>query len=248
MFSTEDRCIYTQNQLAEVICQLRFSEILTIETELPAAFQEEIRSVFPQYSVRRENAGPDKQVNNYQFATPDGVWRINLSSGFISLACTKYPRWETFATMLDKPLTAFIRLYHPAYFERIGLRYLNFFSRRDLKIESLPLRELITPQYLSVLTDMDVNEATTARCTVDLDVVIHGGSRAKIHAGPGKVNRNGVVDPETKYIFDLDLFMAGNIPVSTAAGALETLHRQSYGIFRGAITDTLHDAMHPCDI
>ena len=47
MFSTETRCIYRKNQLAEVICQLRFPEILTIETNIPAQFQEAIRGDFP---------------------------------------------------------------------------------------------------------------------------------------------------------------------------------------------------------
>ena len=36
MFSQEPRCRYERNQLGEVICQLRFPEILTIETNVPA--------------------------------------------------------------------------------------------------------------------------------------------------------------------------------------------------------------------
>jgi putative pyruvate formate lyase activating enzyme len=39
--------------------------------------------------------------------------------------------------------------------------------------------------------------------------------------------------------------MPGNLPVNLSAGALQTLHAQAYSIFRGAITDTLHDAMEP---
>ena len=41
------RCIYRNNMLGEVICQLRFPEILSIETDLPARFQDAIRSIFP---------------------------------------------------------------------------------------------------------------------------------------------------------------------------------------------------------
>ena len=58
MFSKEKRCIYQNNNLGEVICQLRFPEILTIETTLPAQFQEAIRAVFPRYSVRTELSAP----------------------------------------------------------------------------------------------------------------------------------------------------------------------------------------------
>ena len=39
--------------------------------------------------------------------------------------------------------------------------------------------------------------------------------------------------------------MPGQIPVNMSAGALQTLHIQADDLFRGAITDTLHDAMDP---
>ena len=47
MFSTEKRCRYGAHQLAEVICQLRFPEILTIGANVPVDFQEAIREDFP---------------------------------------------------------------------------------------------------------------------------------------------------------------------------------------------------------
>ena len=121
MFSHEPRCMYRYNQLAEVICQLRFPEILTIGTTVPDQFQEAIRDQFPQFSRRMETPAPKFTGNpgnlslqkqeptvNYQFSSADGVWRVNLTSKFISLACTKYTCWEDFAGSLDKPLAAFI--------------------------------------------------------------------------------------------------------------------------------------------
>lgn len=258
MFSTEARCIYRNNQLAEVICQLRFPEILTIETEIPAKFQEAIRNEFPRYSVRKEAPAPKLigtpgnfhmeqpvQKNNYQFVSADGAWRVNLTSTFISLACCRYTCWEDFATKLDKPLAAFIQLYRPAFFERIGLRYLNFISRKALNLEGLPFRELLQSQYLGLLADDEINEVTTTRNSMDAELAIRGGCRAKIHAGPGMVSKNGQSDKEIKFVFDLDLYMPGNVAVNLSAGALQTLHGQAFPIFRGAITDILHDALEP---
>ena len=139
MFSNEKRQILHKNQLAEVICQLRFPQILMIDQQAPALFQEQIRHEFPQYAVRKDVPAPkitgvpgnlilenQTPTANYQFISTDGVWRVNLTSTFISLACKHYTRWETFAQKLDKPLAAFIQTYKPAYFQRIGLRYLNF--------------------------------------------------------------------------------------------------------------------------
>jgi len=247
MFSQEPHCIYRKNQLAEVICQLRFPEILSIETELPAQFQEAIRDVFPLYNCLKEGL-PGKQTNSYQFATSDNAWRVVLTSKTVALTCRRYHTWEDFARMLDKPLAAFIGIYKPAFFERIGLRYLNFISKRALELEHLPFRSLISPMYLGLLSDEDVSERTTVRSTVDADIGIRGGCRCKLHAGPGnvKVNiANMKPDPEVKFILDLDLYMPGKIAVNLSAGALQTLHSQSFGIFREAITDTLHDAMEP---
>lgn len=247
MFSSEPRCVYERNGLADVICQLRFPEILTIETELPAKFQEAIRSEFPRYAVRKENSAPNKpdnrQTNNYQFTSQDGLWRVNLTSKFIAFGCTGYTCWEDFARKLDKPLAAFIQLYKPAFFERVGLRYLNFISRENLGLEDVPFKELISPCYLGILSEEDVFENNTTRCSLDFELAIRGGCRARIHAGPGKVARNGKQEDEVKFIFDQDLYMGGNIPVNLSAGALQTLHAQAWSIFRGAITDKLHEAM-----
>lgn len=52
---------------------------------------------------------------------------------------------------LDKPLAQFIQIYQPAFFERIGLRYVNAFSRRALGLEELLWDDLIREPYLGIL-------------------------------------------------------------------------------------------------
>lgn len=258
MFSSETRCIYRENQLGEVICQLRFPEILSIGTTVPAKFQDAIRAEFPQFAQRQEAPAPritgtpgnltlqnQPASVNYQFSSADGVWRVNLTTRFISLTCSKYTSWEHFAKRLDKPLAAFIQVYNPAYFERVGLRYLNFISRSKLGLEGVPYTELIAPCYLGPMAEEDIPETACSQCTVDAEMAIRGGCRVKLHAGPGMVKKNGQSDKEVKFIFDQDLFMPGQVPVNLSAGALQTLHSQAYAIFRGAITDKLHTAMEP---
>ena len=258
MFSYEKRQILQNNQLAEVICQLRFPEILMINQQPPAAFQELIRQEFPQYAAKKEVPAPkitgipghmtlenQTPTINYQFVSADGLWRVNLTSTFISLACKRYTRWEDFAKKLDKPLAAFIQTYKPAYFQRVGLRYLNFISRKSLNLEGIPFWDLIEGHFLGPLALDTVAEQTALRCSLDTELQIGGGCRVKIHAGPGRIKLGGKEDPEIRFIFDQDLYMGGNVPVSYSAGALETLHSQAYSIFRGAITDTLLDAMDP---
>ena len=258
MFSNEERSVYRNNQLGEVICQIRFPEILKIGTEVPADYQEAIRDEFPRYSSRMESPAPkitgtpgnltlqnQPQTVNYQFLSEDGLWRVNLTSRFISFTCGRYICWEDFAKMLDKPLAAFIQIYKPAFFERVGLRYINFISRKSLELDSVPFRELITSSYLGLLAEEDISETGVGRCSVDAELPIRGGCRVKIHAGPGIVRGRNQQDTEVKFVLDLDLFMPGKVPVNFAAGALHTLHSQAWPIFRGAITDKLHDALDP---
>ena len=58
MFSNQPRKIYRRNQLIEVICQLRFPEILKIEAHEPADFQDAIRQAYPQYGKKLEPLPP----------------------------------------------------------------------------------------------------------------------------------------------------------------------------------------------
>lgn len=263
MFSNEARCNYANNQLGDVICQLRFPEILSIGANVPVAFQEAIRHDFPQYAARQEVPAPkitgapgnfslqnQPQTINYQFTSADGNWRVNLTSKFISLACHRYTGWEDFAKKLDKPLAAFIKIYRPAYFERVGLRYLNFISRRDLDLENVPLSELIAPCYLGPLAEDDVSEQGANRCTVEADLALRGSCRVKLHAGPGKIQRPSTQhqDPEVKFILDIDMYCPGKVEVNYSVGALQMLHNHAYSIFRGAITDRLHKALEPRSI
>jgi len=261
MFSSNMRCKYEKNQLAEVICQLRFPEILSINTNIPDKFQELIRDEFPMYSARKEAPAPrikggpegftlEKQPDsiNYQFTSADGFWRVNFTSTFISLACTKYTCWEDFAAHLDKPLAAFIKLYKPAFFERVGLRYINLFSRKRLGIEHIPYNELFQPCYLGILNEDDITENSVSRCNINAELAIAGGCQVKINAGPAMVKKNNSNHSEPCFAFDQDLYMKGNIPVNMSAGALQTLHSQAFPIFRGAITEKLHNILEPTTI
>ena len=260
MFEPVERIHYARSPLLEVICQLRFPTILSIASHEPSDFQESIRKTFPRYLVRQEQPAPrvtgvgtpnpalqpQQPVTNYNFLSEDGVWRLNLTNSFIALTCQKYPGWEAFARKLDQPLASFIRIYQPAYFERVGLRYLNAISRESLGLTELPWRELLTPSFLGLLAEEDVRQETVARCTQDVEMSLDGGCRLRLHSGPGKLRRPGrPAEQETKWILDLDLSLPGSVPVNHSAPALQMLHMHSTPIFRAALTDTLHEALGP---
>ncbi len=258
MFSDRERYLYRKRQLVEVICQLRFPTILSISAREPADFQEAIRGDFPQYKRLLEQAQPKlsggpgsfrveegEKITNYQFLSADGRWKVNLTNSFVSLATPAYTTWEDFAAKLDLVLAQFIPIYRPAYFERVGLRFINVFSRKALDLEGVPFRELFQPGYLGLLAEEDVREEGFARAGQDIELAISGGCRIKMHAGPGLLQRGNVKDGEIKFILDNDVFMNGKLPVAQCAPALQTVHIQADRIFAGAITERLHEAMEP---
>lgn len=256
LLSDRPRSHYRSAPVHEVICQLRFPPILSINQTAPADFQEEVRDIFPGY-LRKEDVIPSRIVNgrvsqqppvtNYYFLSESGKWKLNLTQNFIALSCLAYPGWEEFARMLDKPLATFIRLYHPAFFVRVGLRYVNFFSRQKLGLEECRWSDLIQSPYLGALDEDDLPEEDVLSCGCDFLLRLDSSSQVKVHAGPGKIKAPAGTpeDPETKFILDLDLFMAGSTPCTLAASALETLHGHGTRVFEGAVTERMRQAMEP---
>jgi len=262
LYSNNARAHYSRPQLAEVICQLRFPAILSIGAREPADFQDAIRAMFPRYAAKQEQPAPkitglgtpgarleaQNPIINYNFVSADGKWKLNLTNSFISLSTVAYSGWEEFGKHFDLPLAQFIRIYQPAFFERLGLRYVNIFSRKALGLEDELWRDLIAAPYLGVLAAEDVEESKAQKCSVDVELGLDSSCRVKIHAGPGLVKKNipnVPQDPEVKFIFDMDLSMSGQIDPRMAAAGLETLHAHSTPLFQGAITDKLHTALEP---
>ena len=261
MFSSAERKILEKNQLLEVICQLRYFDILKIDAAEPFEFQEAIRAEYPQYAKKVEQLPPQivggkpvaqPPVNNHQFISADGQWKISMTKGFIALSTHRYVRWEEFAKRLDMVLAAFIRIYQPNCFTRVGLRYINAFNRKSLDLEQYTWRELIQPGYIGLMGEEDAQESAFLKNEQTVTMAMPGGAKANIKCGPGLLrrvnNRTRQTVEEKVYMLDLDLFMEGNMPLSQAVPALNVVHGNAGSLFRGAISDTLFDAMQPAEL
>ena len=257
LFAPYERLQYARSPLVEVICQLRFPTILSIGANEPAAFQEAIRKDFPKYMTRQEQLPPkvvkkgnatalepQKPITNYHFVSEDGRWKLNLTQNFIALSTLSYQRWEDFAARLDQALAQFIQIYQPAYFERLGLRYVNAISRQRLGLEDQLWDDLIRDHYVGILGQPDVEETEITKCSLDVETPLVGGYRMKVHAGPGLIG-GGKTDKEVKFILDGDFSTSGQLTADSVPAKLEDMHRFALCLFRGAITDELHQAMGP---
>ena len=107
LFSDRPRTHYEKTLAHEVICQLRFPTILSINNVEPADFQEAIRDQFPQYARRQDQPAPkvtglggpsprveqQAPITNYHFLSADGQWKLNLTENFMALSTLGDPGW-----------------------------------------------------------------------------------------------------------------------------------------------------------
>ena len=262
LFAENDRCQYARPQLMETICQLRFPTILSIGSTDPAPFQEAIRHDFPKYNPQQEqqppkvtgmgtpNAKLEQQppVMNYNFISEDGAWKVNLTKDFVALSTLRYTRWEDFAARLDKMLAQFIQIYQPNFFERIGLRYVNAFSRQRLGLTDDLWDDLINAPFIGMLDQPDVKESAVSKNALDVEMSLAENHRMKLHAGPGLIG-GGKQDPEPKFILDGDFSVSGKqVAPDQVPAELTELHEYAQRMFNAAITKELHEAMGPSEL
>lgn len=254
-----DRVIYNKKPLDTVICQARFPTILKIDTELPSAFQEKLS---PQYMDLTEGqevvfgiqlgGKPDvpaeeiKQlttpaIKNYGFASEDDKWKVNLTRNFISLSTTDYNKWEEFKTRFELVLNAFIDVYKPILFTRIGLRYIDVIVRSKLDLGSMVWEELIKPPFLGILASSELGDSVKhfqAMFVIDLD---DDQGEVRINTGTVKATDSG----ETSFRIDSDFYELKRKGGNEILDKLDYFHSKASGLFRLCITDKLHDAMEP---
>jgi len=258
-FPETKRVIYENNPLDKVICQLRFPPILKIDTKVPDEFQERIRDSFPEFSEKAEiklpifkSAQKDTPAEvlqsitptgnkNYEFSSEDKVWTINLTRTFLALSTKNYKRREDFRAHLDAPLQAFIEIYNPSAFSRVGLRYIDIIRRSDLNLNGIPWSELLKPHVLWLLGSSDVNEnirSFQAQCEIKLE---DETSIARVMTGLV----DGQESNEECFMIDTDFYTSKKTAITDVGSKLDFFHTQGSRLIQWLITKRLHEAMEP---
>lgn len=214
----------SNDQLAQVLCQIRFSPVLRIrQDDAVIPFQEAIRQRYPRYAkqqgvqimltpqgVQQQNI-PDAQ---HRFDDSDGTFAVVLTPEFIALETKSYADIDDFAERLVELVQAVQDHYAPAEILRLGLRFINEIrlSGPDAQTE---MREAISPCLLGALGADELSGAlTSGQQMLELDgeqsrlIVRHGlnplgGTTVDLLAGQTQQR------PELGlpfYLLDLDAF------------------------------------------
>lgn len=257
-FPETSRVIYHKSPLVEVICQFRFPSILSIETELPTKFQESIKDNYPFFNEKVEvqvkifddlvnklpeivNISPATIKNkNYEFISGDDKWKINLTSNFLSLSTINYSRWEEFYKHLDIAYSAFLVIYKPPFFTRIGLRYRDIIRRSHLGLEASSWDELLEPYMLGLLTAPLIKDATL---NINHISEISLENECIVRIASGIIHDLGT--REDNFIVDSDFFTTKKIDIGNSIDILNFFNTQGSRLIQWSITQKLHDAMEP---
>ena len=248
------RVKYEKNPLVEVIFQLRFPTILSINKIQPADYQERVRTRYPffQDNTEQQNEviigpnGPQQiktsQNKNYSFISANNKYKINLTSTFIAVSTLSYTQWEDFIKEIEYAIVPFEEIYKPSFYIRVGLRYVDVISRSKLGLNDKKWSELIQPQVLGIVTD-EIEDGVNSYL-METDFKCKDGTNAKHHFE--LVNTEG--SNEVSFLIDSDYFSIGTIKIDDVKNISEKLHINSGNFLAKTIKSELEVAMEPVNI
>ncbi|MCK4658422.1 MAG: TIGR04255 family protein [Phycisphaerae bacterium] len=258
-FPDSPRVVYRKNPLVEVICQVRFPPILRIDSEPPAGFQEKIRAEYPFYverpgsslplpsSIPAELAKlvrkvtPAGTIGDHKFTSSDENWSATLTRDFLTLKTTTYRRWEEFRERIGTLLDALYIEYRPAFFSRVGLRYVDVILRSEIGLGKTPWSDLLNPYVAGELSAAEIEKDITHAAREVVIRLNKEGEQVTIRHGIAVAEPT----PEQCFLIDSDFHVEGQMEKEYAINILDQFNRQAGRLFRWCIQDRLHTALEP---
>ncbi len=226
--------------LAEVICQVRFPPVLRIASEQPAAFQEQVRGLFPQLEVeqgmvvRMEPLGTappsaQPQPRIFRFKSSDDHTVVSLALNFYALSTTSYSHWQDFLELLLLVNRAACKVYNLPYAVRVGLRYINHLTLENTGASSVTeLWEILRPE-LTVLLRGDCWDEPPEMLN---QLLLTGGENERLTLRSGF--RSGEMPV---FLLDLDYYAEGNIALENLPALCQRYHDVIYNAFHWCIRE-----------
>ncbi len=264
-FPESARLVFGLNPLQEVVCQLRFPTILEIKTSEPASFQKRLKPGYPLYN-REEMAGLPAEIRAavpadisdilarlpigrrgedgvHKFSTENSGRTISLAPEFLAVTESEYGRWEQFRSEIELAREALEKEYEPAFYSRIGLRYIDIIDREELDLGDTPWSDLIEPPTIGMLGASEVSpkvQEINSVVLVELGDDLVPGGRVRVRHGLMKLENAHDV-----YRVDADFFTGERSNASDVVGILDVFNKVAGNLFRWTITDTLQRALRP---
>jgi uncharacterized protein (TIGR04255 family) len=271
-FPPSERVIYTENPLAEVVCQLRFPPSLRIAAQPPADFQERIRGSYPMLQpqptrlidqVGGLGPGPGLQITEeggavtigqgfnlgmggqptYVFTNETGTRTVTLNQDSLSVAERQYERWEVFRAEIETLMGYLNELYDPGFFTRVGLRYQDLLDRAKLGLSDVPWQDLLNPEFAGLFAAGSPVSAEVVRIGSIAMLELPDPQGARVRLQHGSVDDQE--DVHNHYAIDSDFFLVERSDSARVLSCLDEFHVHAGNLFRWAISERLHQALGP---
>jgi uncharacterized protein (TIGR04255 family) len=230
-----------RSPLDEVICQVKFPPILRITREPPIEFQEAIRERFPGLEAEQgvkvkfpeigESGKPvvESSPKLYRFIASDQKSNVALAPDFFALSTKKYTHWSDFLGDLNYVSSAVIGSYQPSYATRIGLRFINRFTRKNTNSKTL---EEILSLFREELTCLIRAEVWQEPKEMISQILLKDRkANLTIRTGLGR-ERN-----ESFFLLDFDYYEEGQISLEDLNRRLDGYHSRIHDAFRWCLLD-----------
>lgn len=238
-----------KSPLREVLCQVRFPPILRIGKEIPIDFQEAIRNRYPGLEVEQgvllqfgispaiEKPTMETAPKIYRFKTLNSKSSVALATDFFALSTTDYTHWHDFVNDFSFTEKAVQDVFAPPITSRIGLRFINQFTRKNTGCSSY--KELLR-LFRDDLTCFIRSDAwSEPEETISQYVIPDGKAKLTIRFGYGKEQN------EKFFILDFDYFEDGQLEFNNLSKRLNRYHNQIYQAFRWCIKDSSLERFEP---
>jgi uncharacterized protein (TIGR04255 family) len=266
---TMERVVYEHNPLVEVVCQLRFDSIVSLESGPPSRFSEDFASIdFPIATIEQQSSlqidmdpiadGGSGEVQVtlpnipaiYHFSSADKQRKISISANFISFSCARYEGWEGFRAAFLEVVNAFFLAYEWPSFVRLGLRYKDLIARENLGLEGTPWKELLSPLVSGIFahenyfSGMALNESCVDQQVSQVLLRLDDCDLLLQSA----LLRSAGTEARQAFLIDADFFRESpqySIEMCKLGEIIDDLHKSAGSIFRHCIEEKLHVALGP---
>jgi len=244
---------YKNNYLTDVVFQLKFTPILTIDSEGVGCFQEQIRDLFPQIKEGQEfeietKMSPKKAVSTkmtssrprWTFFSEDKSKAIVVTAKEFALEYRKYQHGhetkEDFNLLWEK----FQAIYNVQKLDRVGLRYIN-----QITLPSgnpLDWHNYINDKIISATLDIpSLDEHDLARSMHRIHWV-KTDHRITFQFGIHNSDFPGPI-AKKEFILDYDCFSVGPTDASNASKFLMIYNEMIGNLFEKSIGEKLRELM-----
>jgi uncharacterized protein (TIGR04255 family) len=171
---------------------------------------------------------------------------VTLSREILILRTTGYTQWEKFSEQLSRVRETLESIYRPAYYVRVGLRYVDIVRRSILGLNNVPWEDLLNPAIGGELSAPEFGESVDSaqrklHCKLEGEnrfLTLNTGIALADPTDPGGVK-------ERCFLIDADFHTHQRTENQNVTAALDSFNQASGNLFRWAIRPRLREALEP---